>query len=279
MGLLVRPPCRKQRQPRRLPHESPRGARARRCPGDAVDTTSERPSSAPRGGSADVAIRFELPSRASPPRGLLLAPRYDVAPRTHAHGARSRRWRRELRAREARPARTRETHAGRVARRREDAPLARHRRDPRRRSSASSSARTTRPASARPRQLRENDDPQEAQQEDMSVISCPPKASTSSPSWAARLNAACKSRTTAARSRSDRTGGTTSTRSDARWFAEIDARDHQSMEETSMELGQLVDEAKLATFRSSCTATRATDERDGAVRDRGVRGAGACKGR
>ena len=50
MGLLVRPPCRKQGSPPiSLPHESPRGARGAALPGGAVDTTSERPSSAPRG--------------------------------------------------------------------------------------------------------------------------------------------------------------------------------------------------------------------------------------
>merc|ERR1712188_273154 len=38
----------------------------------------------------------------------------------------------------------------------------------------------------------------------------------------------------------------------------IDAADHRRMEETSMELGQLVDEASWRTFRSSCMATRAT---------------------
>ena len=80
---------------------NPRAARAaRRCPGDAVDTTSERPSSAPRGrlGRRGHQIRVaESPRRrredsSSPPgtTSRLL--------RTHAHGARSRRWRRELRA-------------------------------------------------------------------------------------------------------------------------------------------------------------------------------------
>jgi hypothetical protein len=131
--------------PARLPHESPRGARGAALPGGRgrhdVRAAELRAARAARTTwPSDSSCRVA----ASPPRGLLLAPRYDVAPTPDP------RPRGAVETLASRPSSAR--RRGRLGpvrltpsrrRRREDAPLARHRRDPRRRSSASSSAPTT----------------------------------------------------------------------------------------------------------------------------------------